>query len=178
MADIKKMAEEIEERVTSNVKDAKELIKSFTAQIVEKEKEIMAPSEIAHAGNLEKYRGDKENVTSQVENLRATLDAKREKIATLAKQALNMMEKCSEATVSSQLADSRTAYALSLYAKISNISWDYKAPSGKTAGTIGSEESKTLRRFEIDTREKTSFEAANDLWAMIEEGNLAVSEYP
>ena len=47
---------------------------------------------------------------------------------------------------------------LSLYAKISNIAWDYKAKSGTIAGTIGNEELKTLKEFSIDTREKTSFE--------------------
>ena len=52
----------------------------------------------------------------------------------MAAQALALREKGAEYTLSSQIADSRTAYALSLYAKISNITWDYEAPSGKIAG--------------------------------------------
>ena len=52
----------------------------------------------------------------------------------MAAQALALREKGAEYTLSSQIADSRTAYALSLYAKISNITWDYEAPPGKIAG--------------------------------------------
>ena len=52
----------------------------------------------------------------------------------MAAQTLALREKGSEYTLSSQISDSRTAYALSLYAKISNITWDYEAPSGKIAG--------------------------------------------
>ena len=75
-----------------------------------------------------------------------------------------------KAGVDTEMANSRTAYALSLYAKISNIAWDYKAPAGKLAGTIGNEESKRIKHFDIDTRSKTSFEVANTLWDMIGEG--------
>lgn len=32
------------------------------------------------------------------------------------------------------MADSRTAYAISLYSKISNINWDYQAPPGHLVG--------------------------------------------
>lgn len=52
----------------------------------------------------------------------------------MAAQALALREKGAEYTLSSQIADSRTAYALSLYAKISNITWDYQATPGKIAG--------------------------------------------
>jgi hypothetical protein len=77
---------------------------------------------------------EKENVYTQCENIRQMTDAKRELISKMAAQALSIREKAAEYTVSSQIADSRTAYALSLYAKISNITWDYSAPSGKLAG--------------------------------------------
>jgi len=168
--DIVKMASEIRTHCESAVADGKELIKGYTAKVSEKEKEIVAPTELVHAGNLEKYRQDKENVAKQVESLRNALDEKREKIANIAQQTLSTMEKCSETQLSSQMADSRTAYALSLYAKISNIAWDYKAKSGTIAGTIGNEELKTLKEFSIDTREKTSFETANELWTLIGNG--------
>ena len=165
--EIFKMRAEIEAHCTAASKDAKELIKDFTTKVTEKEKEIMAPSEIAHAIEIEKVRTDKENAAEQVQNLQNSLDTKRDKISDFAEQALKLMKQCAETNTNSQLADSRTAYALSLYAKISNISWDYKAPSGKLAGTIGNEETSTLQRFEMDTRNKTSFEMANGLWDMI-----------
>ena len=52
----------------------------------------------------------------------------------MAEQALALREKGAEYNLSSQISDSRTAYALSLYAKISNITWDYEAPPGRIAG--------------------------------------------
>jgi chromosome segregation ATPase len=167
--EILKMKAEIEAHCVVAAKDAKDLIKDFTATVAAKEREIVAPTEIAHATEIEKKRTDKENVAEQVEELRSKLDGKRDKIASLAQQALTLMKKCSETQTDSQMADSRTAYALSLYAKISNIAWDYKAPNGKLAGSIGNEGSSSLKSFELDTRDKTSFETANDLWDMISE---------
>jgi hypothetical protein len=136
----------------------------LTNRIVAKEAEIIAPGEVGgvacstslprrpkcrnlafphhcsrllqeeHAARLEKVVGEKENMASHLENIREITDKKRENITKMAAQALALREKGSEYTVSSQIADSRTAYALSLYAKISNITWDYDAPTGKIAG--------------------------------------------
>ena len=55
------------------------------------------------------------------------VDSKRENIAKMAAQTINLRERSTECVASSQMADSRTAYALTLYAKISNITWEYKA---------------------------------------------------
>ena len=113
----------------------------------------------------------------------------------MAAQTLALREKGSEYTLSSQISDSRTAYALSLYAKISNITWDYEAPSGKIAGCeyvffariycnpipndfsahnftagVGNDRTKTFKSFSIDSRSNTSFEVANSLWDLIGEG--------
>ena len=52
----------------------------------------------------------------------------------MAAQTLSLHEKGAEYNLSSQIADSRTAYALSLYAKISNITWNYDAAPGRIAG--------------------------------------------
>lgn len=170
--DISKMGEEIRSHCETSILDAKELVKGYTSKVAEKEKEILAPTELVHAATLEKYRDDKENVARQVENLRNALDEKREKISGIAQQTLKTMEKCSETQLSSQMADSRTAYALSLYTKISNITWDYTAKSGTIAGTIGNDDLKTLKEFSINTRKNTSYETANELWNMIGETAL------
>ncbi len=170
--DISKMGGEIRSHCETSILDAKELVKGYTSRVAEKEKEILAPTELVHAANLEKYRDEKENVAKQVENLRNALDGKREKISDVAQKTLSTMEKCSETQLSSQMADSRTAYALSLYTKISNITWDYNAKSGTIAGTIGNDDLKTLKEFSIDTRKNTSYETANQLWSMIGETTL------
>ena len=142
----------------------------MTSAVSAKEAEVMAPTEAIHASHLEKFIRDKENVSSQLDSLRDMLDSKREAISKLAKNALNLKEKASELETSGNLCDSRTAYALSLYAKISNITWDYNAPSGKLAGCVGNDRTKELQNFNVDTRSKTSFEVANMLWSRIAEG--------
>ena len=59
-----------------------------------------------------------------------------ENISKITKQISVLNERSAECSAGSQLADSRTAYALSQYAKISNITWDYKAAQGKLSGSI------------------------------------------
>jgi hypothetical protein len=83
---------------------------------------------------LEKLISEREVVGVHLQNIRQATDNKRENISKMAAQALALREKGAEYTLSSQIADSRTAYALSLYAKISNITWDYQATPGKIAG--------------------------------------------
>jgi hypothetical protein len=83
---------------------------------------------------LEKLISEREVVGIHLQNIRQATDNKRENISKMAAQALALREKGAEYTLSSQIADSRTAYALSLYAKISNITWDYQATPGKIAG--------------------------------------------
>lgn len=123
-----------------------------------------------HASNLESFVNEKENIDGQIEKLHQQMDMRRESIATLALNSLNYRNKANDfaATIAKQ--DTRTAYALSLYTKISNITWDYSATNGKLAGTIGNDSSKSLQPFSIDTRSITSFELANNLWEMIENG--------
>jgi hypothetical protein len=142
----------------------------MTSAVAAKEAEVMAPSETVHTTHLEKFIRDKENVSTQLESLRDNLDNKREAIAKLAKTALALKEKAMELEAAGTLCDSRTAYALSLYAKISNITWDYSGPSGKLVGCVGNDKTKELHNFSIDTRSKTAFEAANLLWDKIAEG--------
>ena len=123
-----------------------------------------------HSSRLEKVVAEKENIAGQLEHVRETTDKKRENITKMAAQALSLREKGSEYTLSSQISDSRTAYALSLYAKISNVTWDYEVPAGKIGGCIGNDQERAYKHFSIDTRSKTSFEVANNLWDLIGEG--------
>jgi hypothetical protein len=136
--------------------------------VVAKEKEVLAPSETAHASRLKDYREEKENVMERNESLRKEIDGMREKITETATTSLEMKNKISEVNMCSHLEDSRTAYALSLYAKISKITWKYKAGAGKIAGVIGDDTKSELKTFSIDTRQATSFDIANDLWNSIE----------
>ena len=168
--DTKKMIKEIDSHSGNSLKDAKEIIKQYTNAVAQKEKEILAPPESVHAANLDVYKAEKENLGSQIEQLREIVNTKRENITKMASQAIILKERSSECSAGSQLADSRTAYALSLYAKISNISWDYKAPDTRLAGTIGRDDLRTIESFDIDTTTLTPFQLSNKLWDMIGDG--------
>ena len=88
----------------------------------------------AYAVELEKVIQDKENVSRQIEETRKIIDKKRECIFQIASQSLELRESMSAMQAKSQVADARTTYALSLYGKISNITWDYSAPNGRLCG--------------------------------------------
>ncbi|KAJ1425073.1 hypothetical protein B484DRAFT_480387 [Ochromonadaceae sp. CCMP2298] len=165
--DLRKMQTEIDVQMTLRLKDAKEVIKAMTSQVAEKEAQIKAPSQAEHVGNMRKL-SNKENLTSQTDSLAKNIDLKRQNVTKMAATGLSLKERASEFSISADMADSRTAYAISLYAKVSNITWDYKAAPGKLAGCIGVEERRELRSFEIDTRACDSFQLANQLWEMIE----------
>lgn len=86
-----------------------------------------------HLAALKKV-SNKEAITQQNEALAKLIDAKRQNTMKMTNTGLSLKERANEFIVSSDMADSRTAYAISLYAKISNITWDYNAPQGKLAG--------------------------------------------
>ena len=52
----------------------------------------------------------------------------------MAATAASLKDRAAEFSMSTDMADSRTAYAISLYAKISNITWDYSINNGKLGG--------------------------------------------
>jgi len=170
--DVKKMANEIQIHQGNNLKTAKDIIKRMTIVMSEKEAEVMAPSMTSHSAKLEKFVGDKENVDAQIEAVRGAVDSKRENITKMATSALTLKEKAREFEgPSTDLSDSRTAYALSLYAKITNIAWDYdKSSTGNLSGCVGSDAKKEFHKFSIDTRSETSFDVADALWEKIAEG--------
>jgi hypothetical protein len=75
-----------------------------------------------------------------------------------------------EFAAQTQHEDAKTAYALSLYSKISNITWDYSAPIGYMSGCIGNDAAKGFENFTIDLNKTTSYDVANTLWDKIAEG--------
>jgi len=105
----------------------------MTSEVSAKESEIKAPSQSDHAANLKRI-SNKENLLQQIDTLSRNIDTKRQNIAKMATTSLSLKERGGEFNLSTEMADSRTAYAISLYAKISNISWDYKSASGHLTG--------------------------------------------
>lgn len=86
-----------------------------------------------HLANLRAI-SNKENLVQQTEAISRNIEIKRQSIAKMAATGISLKERAAEFTISTDMADSRTAYAISLYAKISGITWDYSLPSGKLGG--------------------------------------------
>lgn len=62
------------------------------------------------------------------------IDSKRSNIARITDTCVTLQERAQEFKVNSHIADSRTAYSISLYAKVTNLTWDYNAAPGHLAG--------------------------------------------
>lgn len=78
---------------------------------------------------------DKENSSSQLEQVIRSIENKKSNIQKTNNMTQTLKERSEEYTLSHHITDSRTAYALSLYSKISNITWDYdKCMNGKLSG--------------------------------------------
>ncbi len=106
---------------------------AMSTMVAENEKQTMAPTPEEHAAKLREIV-EKDNYQ---ESIRQLIQAIAEKKAAIAKQASMgqvLEERMKEYSINSAMADSRTAYAISLYSKISNITWNYNAPQGHLAG--------------------------------------------
>lgn len=89
-----------------------------------------------HLSQLKKLT-EKENYSTQIQDLTQTIDMKRLQIDKIQSINSSLQERTLEYNVGTTMVDSRTAYALSLYSKISNISFDYREtnlPEGKLVG--------------------------------------------
>ena len=86
-----------------------------------------------HIANM-KSISNKENLLQQTEAISRNIEIKKQSIAKMAATAASLKDRAAEFSMSTDMADSRTAYAISLYAKISNITWDYSINNGKLGG--------------------------------------------
>ena len=94
--------------------------------------------QIAHANNLEKLSVEKEQLALDMNKDQQEMTTKLQEISALAQQTVALQEQTQDFSLSDSMTESRTAYALSLYSKISNISWDYavtgEGEGGRLAG--------------------------------------------
>jgi cell shape-determining protein MreC len=106
--------------------------------VAKKEADITAPSQTEHSKRM-KELSNKENYNSQIQDLSQAIELKKLQINQL--QSLNnrLQEQNQEFSLSQQLNDSRTAYAISLYSKISNIIWDYNDSDFEGGKLVGCE---------------------------------------
>lgn len=170
-------------------------------KVKQKEEEVLAPSMVSsfffppsaarsspqasHQKNIEKMNVEKENLILSANKTSELIAAELEAISKLAESSIQIQQNTSPSLEDPHL-ESRTSYALSLYGRISNISWDYTAPSGRLAGCESSpppssllshappsgyanEITKEMYNFNFDLNELSSFELTNALWEMIGE---------
>ena len=88
----------------------------------------------------------------------------------MAANVVSIQEKKEEFEANASRSDTTTSHALALHTKITNITWDYSVPAGRLGGCIGNNNTMEIKKFNIDTRNLTSFELANTLWDMVGEG--------
>lgn len=125
-----------------------------------------------------------------MDQIQKAIETKKMSIAKLTELQKGLREKNDEFTLNTSIQDSRTAYAISLYSKISNITWDYKAPQGHLIGSkltiifiilsyliscfcfnlaIGNDIKKEFKQFDLDSANMTPYEITSTLWEMIGE---------
>lgn len=81
---------------------------------------------------------EKEQLALDMNKDQQEMTTKLQEISALAQQTVALQEQTQDFSLSDSMTESRTAYALSLYSKISNISWDYavtgEGEGGRLAG--------------------------------------------
>jgi hypothetical protein len=116
---------------------------ALTAEIARKETEILAPPQSVHEIRLRKAV-EKENCNRQIEELSKTIEVKKLQIEKIQNLNNALQESTREYNLNNSIADSRTAYAISLYSKISNITWDYKSSNLEEGKLVGCKYSLTF----------------------------------
>ena len=79
-----------------------------------------------HAESIEKIDKEYTAAMTDIDNLREGVENTRENITSVQAKAKELHSQKLNQDVTLPIVDTRTSYALSLYAKISNISWDFE----------------------------------------------------
>lgn len=80
---------------------------------------------------------DRENLALDIDKEKKAIADKIQEISTIAQRTVALKEQTDDFSLSDTMAESRTSYALSLYSKITNISWDYAVTGGESGRLAG-----------------------------------------
>ncbi len=127
------------------------------------------PSSAEHAELLKTYQAQKGVLAQEISHYQAELEMSADQIRQMADESSRVKEKIAEYEEECAQQDNRTAYAVSLYSKISNINWDYSHPPGILAGTICHDNTSETNKFHLDVQSMSQFQVANYLWSNIGE---------
>lgn len=167
VVDIKKMQQEIARQSDIRLMDAKEIVKEMTTEAAAKASDLNIMAQADRSSMLKKIAEKKGINSLQIDSILKSIDAKKTSIDTLKRTSTSLQERNKDFHISSGMMDSRTAYAISLYAKISNITWDYNTEMDHLTGCVGNSHKKEVVRFDIDKSNSSSAEVAEKLWAII-----------
>ncbi len=87
-----------------------------------------------HNSRLDELQLEKENLSLKINIVSGAIEQKCSVISEIVNDTLKNQSTISEYENVNILNESRTVYALSLYSKVSNISWDYASPSDHLCG--------------------------------------------
>ncbi|CAM9264772.1 unnamed protein product, partial [Chrysoparadoxa australica] len=148
--------------------EGKTIIKDMTARVAQLERDRTAPSQQAFEAMASELEQQKASASQALTNMEGEVQATEREVEVLAKQ-VGEVDLMIQNTVENHIADMpRVQNAVSLYANISNIRWNYDTDSDVLAGWVTCPENGTLRAFSLDLTQEDKFTTANKLWGMME----------
>ena len=173
---------EIERLVARKETDARELIRTMTRRVAEREARVAAPPcEAARTAELDAAAALTAAEVARLEGAHSELRALEHRVGALAAEREAAAAEAERRAARAQLEAPRAAHALALYSSISNIKWDYDdalAARGRLGGVVSVAASRSVKRFEIDDADadggggRAPFDVARDLWGLIDPAAL------
>mmetsp|Transcript_75608 Transcript_75608/g.182731 ORF Transcript_75608/g.182731 Transcript_75608/m.182731 type:complete len:194 (+) Transcript_75608:192-773(+) len=161
---VREVFDELGQLFKERERDMKEVIKSLQGKVdVAKAKaERPEPSEafVARMAELEEQR---KALTENIESLKGERDVTKAKLAAIKEEALQLAEKLAEVDAEASEDIPRIRYAISLYANVTNIRWDFERED-VLAGYIAPPNGMP-KPFEIG--HMSDFEVASRLWELM-----------
>ena len=115
----------------------------------------------------QKLHQQKASEESELERMRAAEQNALRSIQNLKERHTQAVEENTQLRDMAAIEIPRVKYALSLYANISNIVWDYSAETVK--GMITSPVGEPTKSFDIDPSSATNFDITNQLWDLMDQ---------
>eukprot|EP00030_Apusomonadida_sp_AF-17_P001479 a185943_83.p1 GENE.a185943_83~~a185943_83.p1 ORF type:complete len:205 (-),score=97.55 a185943_83:206-790(-) len=167
VAAIAKTQSETRAFVAERTENMKEIIKNFAAKAKTAEAEAMSMDEVRaeeeRVAALERARATVlSDISAQTEQARAL----ESNLAQLQDETLSLQEKQAAVAAEKKDVHPKIRNALSLYANISNISWDFNSDSIK--GHVATPSGETVKPFSLNAHKHSMFFITNYLWDMLE----------
>eukprot|EP00953_Heterococcus_sp_UTEX-ZZ885_P013116 7498-Heterococcus_DN1.PRE.1 len=156
LEDFKTQAAKLHDVCDTHARDAKELIKSFAARIAADEAALSPPDQQQHAAAVESTELHIESAASSIEQLQVRAAAVAAEAAAATAALSDTQQLAATAAQEHTVEMPRVANAISLYANISHIQWDYREQDGAVAGWITLPATEQVHRFKIDTASTSS----------------------